>query len=107
MTVSDPTNPKGPNAIDQRAGDIVTAAGDLEPFHTFWKDVSPQDELIPTRGCSIPTFHGSAADLAAVAASLTSMLGTHIASTEPVSGTHLVALPHSHAGPFRRFIPAS
>ncbi|SEP15062.1 ThiF family adenylyltransferase [Trujillonella endophytica] len=107
LTVSDRTNPKGPNAIDQQIGDAVRAAGDLEPFHTFWKDVSPRDELIPTRGCSIPTFHGSAADLAAVAATLTSMLGNHLASTEPVSGSHLIALPHSPAGPFRRFIPAA
>jgi hypothetical protein len=107
LTVSDRTNPKGPNAIDQQIGDIVTAAGDLEPFHTFWKGISSRDELIPTRGCSIPTFHGSAADLAAVAASLTSMLGTQLASTEPVSGTHLIGLPHSPAGPFRRFIRAS
>ncbi|MDH6460442.1 hypothetical protein M2302_000597 [Micromonospora sp. A200] len=107
LTVSDRTNPNGPHAIDQAAGAIVMGAGGLEPFHTFWKEVSPRDELVPTRGCSIPTFHGSAADLAAVAASLTSMLGSHLASTEPVSGTHLIGLPHSPAGPFRRFIPAT
>ncbi|MCU7731089.1 ThiF family adenylyltransferase [Actinoplanes sp. KI2] len=106
LTVSAPTNPSGPNNIDQQTGKIVTADGGLEPFHTFWKDVSAQDELIPTRGCSVPTFHGSAADIAAVAASLTSMLGTHLACTEPISGTHLIGLPHSPAGPFRHFIPA-
>ncbi|TFV43966.1 ThiF family adenylyltransferase [Blastococcus sp. TF02A_35] len=107
LTVSDRTHPSGPNTIDQQTGKTVTADGALEPFHTFWKDVSTQDELIPTRGCSVPTFHGSAADIAAVAASLTSMLGSHLASTEPVSGTHLIGLPHSPAGPFRRFIPAT
>jgi hypothetical protein len=107
LTVSAPNNPSGPNIIDQQTGEIVTADGALEPFHTFWTDVSPHDELIPTRGCSVPTFHGSAADLAAAAAGLTSMLGGHLASTEPVSGTHLIGLPHSPAGPFRRFIPAA
>ncbi|WP_433393017.1 ThiF family adenylyltransferase [Micromonospora sp. KLBMP9576] len=107
LTVSAPTNPSGPNTIDQQTGKIITADGALEPFHTFWKDVSAQDELIPTRGCSVPTFHGSAADIAAVAASLTSTIGSHLASSEPVSGTHLIGLPHSPAGPFRRFIPAA
>ncbi|MEU5906928.1 ThiF family adenylyltransferase [Micromonospora sp. NPDC047467] len=106
LTVSASNNPSGPNTIDQQAGKTVTADGGLEPFHTLWKDVSAQDELIPTRGCSVPTFHGSAADIAAVAASLTSLLGSHLASIEPVSGTHLIGLPHSPAGPFRRFIPA-
>lgn len=106
LTVSDRSNPSGPNSIDQQTGKAVTADGALEPFHTFWKDLAAQDELIPTRGCSVPTFHGSAADIAAVAASLTSMLGNHLASTEPVSGTHLIGLPHSPAGPFRLFIRA-
>lgn len=107
LTVSDRASPAGPYTIDQQTGKQVTANGALEPFHTFWKDVSAKDELIPTRGCSVPTFHGSAADIAAVAASLTSMLGSHLAITEPVSGTHLIGLPHSPAGPFRRFIPAA
>ncbi|MGW3896632.1 ThiF family adenylyltransferase [Micromonospora profundi] len=107
LTVSARNNPFGPNTMDQQASKIVTADGALEPFHTFWKEVSAQDELIPTRGCSVPTFHGSAADIAAVAASLTSLLGSHLSSTEPVSGTHLIGLPHSPAGPFRRFIPAA
>jgi hypothetical protein len=107
LTVSAPTHSSGPNTIDQQAGKTVIADGALEAFHTFWKDVPVQDELIPTRGCSVPTFHGSAADIAAVAASLTSMLGSHLGSTEPVSGTHLLGLPHSPAGPFRCFVPAA
>nr|WP_242666428.1 ThiF family adenylyltransferase [Parafrankia irregularis] len=106
LTVSDRTNPSGPNTIDQRAGEKISADGELEAFHTFWRDLPPGDELIPTRGCSVPTFHGSAADTAAVAASLTSILGSYLASTEPVSGTHLIGLPHSPAEPFRHFVPA-
>lgn len=107
LTVSARENSAGPNALDQRIGPAVTARSDLEPFHTFWRDVSAREELIPTRGCSIPTFHGSAADLAAVAASLTSLLGIHVAGTEAVSGTHLIGLPHSPAGPQRHFLPAA
>jgi hypothetical protein len=82
----------------------VKADGALEPFHTFWNDVVADEELIPTRGCSVPTFHGSAADMAAIAASLTTLLGNHVSATEPVSGTHLIALPHSPVGPSHRFI---
>jgi len=104
LSVSAPGKPVGANEIDRRVGEIVKENGDLEPFHTFWTDVPAKDELIPTRGCSVPTFHGSAADMAAVAASLTNLLGNHLASTEPVSGTHLIALPHSPAGPSHKFI---
>jgi hypothetical protein len=104
LSVSAPGNPVGANEIDRQVGEIVKAEGDLESFHTFWTEVPAEYELIPTRGCSVPTFHGSAADMAAVAASLTNLLGSHLASTEPVSGTHLIALPHSPAGPSHRFI---
>lgn len=104
LTVSAPGQPVGANEIDRQVGEIVKADGALEPFHTFWTDVSAEDELIPTRGCSVPTFHGSAADMAAVAASLASLLGNHLRSTEPVSGTHLIALPHSPVGPSRKFV---
>lgn len=106
LTVSARSHVAGPNALDQRTGPVVTARSDLESFHTFWRDVTAREELIPTRGCSIPTFHGSAADVAAVAASLTSILGSHVASAEPISGTHLIGLPHSPAGPQHHFISA-
>jgi hypothetical protein len=84
----------------------VIATGELEPFHTFWKEVASQDELIPTSSCSVPTFHGPVADLAAVAATLTSMVGAHLARAVPISGIHLVDLPHSPVGSYRRLIPA-
>jgi hypothetical protein len=104
LTISSPGDPAGANETDRRVGQKVLQDGGLEPFHTFWTDVPAEDELIPTRGCSVPTFHGSAADMAGVAATLTSLLGTHLAATEPVSGTHLVALPHSPAGPSHTFV---
>ena len=104
LTISPPGDPAGANEIDQRVGQKVIQDGSLEPFHTFWTDIPAKDELTPTRGCSVPTFHGSAADMAAVAATLTSLLGTHLTAAEPVSGTHLVALPHSPAGPSHTFV---
>ena len=97
----------GPNTIDNRVGTVVTADGAYEAFHTFWKDIPAGDEVVPTRGCSVPTFHGSAADIAAIAATLASFIGTHLRSTERVSGTHLIALPHSTAGPAHHFIAAA
>jgi hypothetical protein len=86
--------------IDTRAGQAVLADPALEVYQTLWEDSLDGHELIPTRGCSIPTFHGSAADLAAVAACLVNLLALHL--TDPVPGTHLIALPHAYGGSFPR-----
>lgn len=94
-----------PSAIDERAGRSVLADNRLELYHPLWQEVADGDELIPTRGCSVPTFHGSAADLAAVAATLVSLIGAHLQQTESVtSGTHLIALPHAANGPRHHFV---
>lgn len=82
------------------------ADGELELYHPLWEDAAKGDELIPTRGCSAPTFHGSASDLAAVAAILVNVIGLHLQQAEAqVSGTHLISLPHAPAGPRHRFLP--
>ncbi len=95
-----------PSAIDERAGNAVLADGGLELYHPLWQEAADGDELIPTRGCSVPTFHGSAADLAAVAATLVNMIGLHLQQTPSiVSGTHLIALPHAPSGPRHHFVP--
>lgn len=96
-----------PSGIDEQAGRAVLSDGGLELYHPLWQEAADGDELIPTRGCSVPTFHGSAADLAAVAATLVNMIGLHLQQAEAVaSGTHLVALPHAATGPRHRFLPA-
>lgn len=105
MTVSMPPLSIGPLTIDRHAGRKVTADGGLEAFHGLWQSPETGEEIIPTRGCSTPTFHGSAADLAGVAASLTSILGSHLGAGTALSGTHLISLPHSEAGPLRTFVP--
>jgi molybdopterin/thiamine biosynthesis adenylyltransferase len=89
--------------IDAQVGCAVDEAPSLEPYRVFWRDPAPGDEFVPTRGCSVPTFHGSAADLAAVAASLTSLIAPHL--TDGASGTHLMALPQSGIAPAHCYIP--
>jgi hypothetical protein len=97
-----------PSTIDRRTGESVLARGDLEVYHTLWAtDPDSEDTLIPTRGCSVPTFHGSAADLAGVAAALVNVIGSHLLNPEgtATSGTHLVALPYSGSEPAHLFVP--
>ena len=97
-----------PSAIDTTAGQKVLARGDLEAYHVLWaNDPDSEDTLIPTRGCSVPTFHGSAADMAGVAAALVNVLGSHLMSPEgtTASGTHLVALPYAGSKPAHLFVP--
>ncbi|MFG1929389.1 ThiF family adenylyltransferase [Mycobacterium sp. NPDC048908] len=108
LTVSTPPLQIGPLAIDRSVGEKIAKDGSLEAFHRLWNSSAVhEDQIIPTRGCSTPTFHGSAADLAGVAASLTSILGSHLGAGGAVSGTHLISMPHGEAGPLRAFVPAS
>jgi len=105
LTVSAPGNADGPAVIDSRAGPKVLADPALELYQPLWQEALGGDELTPTRGCSVPTFHGSAADLAAVAACLLNLLALHL--TAPASGTHLIALPHAPGpSPHHHFIEA-
>lgn len=97
----------GLSEIDYKAGLTIISDGELELYHGLWQESLDEHELIPTRGCSVPTFHGSAADLAAVAATLVSLLGAHLRPTATaLSGTHLIALPHADSGPRHHFHPA-
>lgn len=79
--------------VDEQAGVLVSGRPALERFEAFWRPPSRVEELVPERGCSVPTFHGSAADLAATAAVLVNLLAPHIKAER--TGVHLVALPHA------------
>lgn len=92
MTVSRPGANTDLDELDDEAGKLVRDDGDLEPFRIFWEEPNSADELVPAPGCSVPTFHGSAADLAAISGVLLSLLGQHLSTDTP--GTHLVSLPH-------------
>lgn len=87
---------------DRKTGAVVLDDPTLEPYQVFWRDPDPGDEFVPTRGCSIPTFHGSAADLAGIAASLTTVVAPHL--SDGSSGTYLLALPHSGVSPAYRYL---
>jgi len=85
-----------PEEVDRRAGLVVAAEGRLEAFRVLWRQPEPADELTPEPGCSTPTFHGSAADLAVVAGSIASLLAPHVLDSE-LHGAHLIGLPHGPA----------
>jgi molybdopterin/thiamine biosynthesis adenylyltransferase len=104
MTVAAPGSADRLAALDAAAAAMVASDVALEPFRVFWREPGSGDELTPVRGCSIPTFHGSAADLFALAATFTNLIGAQLDS--PISGMHLIATPQSgHTGPGHRFIP--
>ena len=64
----------------------------LSPFLTFW-DHDAHPPLTPAAGCSVPTFHGSAADAMGIAASAINVAA--IALSRQIAGAYLLALPHS------------
>ncbi|MGA5515911.1 ThiF family adenylyltransferase [Streptomyces pseudogriseolus] len=105
LTIAAPGTHTPLSIIDHTAGGHVLSAPNLEAYHALWAEPAPDDELRPTRGCSTPTFHGSAADLMATTATLITLLG--IQMRHPVSGTHLCAQPHTGTAPAHRFIPYS
>lgn len=101
--VAAPGDTRSIQTIDDAAGAVVNATAALEDYRTFWSDPGSGEELTPTRGCSAPTFHGSAADMAGVAGTLASFIGLSMQAN--CSGTHLVALPFSGVTPAHQFVP--
>lgn len=99
----------GPETIDDATKEVVLGDDDLARYHLFWQDPKPGDELIPARGCSTPTFHGSAADLAIVAGGLVNLIAQQLSDSanEDLSGTYLFAATLAEgAGPSFKFVPA-
>lgn len=92
-TIWSPSSPQTLEEVDAQAGERVLADSQLEAYHSLWRGEAAGNQLIPTRGCSMPTFHGSAADLAAVAGTLLNLVAGHLHTA--ISGVHLVAMPHS------------
>lgn len=90
----------GLDELDLAASGVVTRDAALEAYHALWQP-SDHDELVPARGCSIPTFHGSAADMAGVAAEMTNIAAPHLQAE--ISGVHLFALPHAGVDPTHTF----
>ncbi|MDF1595738.1 MAG: ThiF family adenylyltransferase [Acidimicrobiia bacterium] len=105
LAVADPAAPFGPATIDDATWLAVHTDPTLERFHGFWTPPRKTDQLVPALGCSTPTFHGSAADLACLAGSLVSLLAGHLGSSAP--GTHLIEASHARGpdGGGHYFIP--
>ena len=82
-----------PTHVQAELSQAVLAQGDLEPFHRFWTDPNPGDLVLPMPGCSTPTFHGSAADAAGLAATMLNLIAGHI--NAQTVGMHLINMPHS------------
>ncbi len=93
----------GPATVEDRVADAVLDRADLEAYHTFWNPTSPTAELTPAPGCSTPTYHGAAADLAAIAGSIVNLAGAQLES--PIAGVHLFAAAHSGVTPSLVFQP--
>ena len=82
-----------PMHVQTELSQAVLAQGGLEPFHRFWTDPNPGDLVLPMPGCSTPTFHGSAADAAGLAATMLNLIAGHIGAH--TVGMHLINMPHS------------
>jgi hypothetical protein len=94
VTLTRPGSGPDPETADDAAGKTVQDREDLEPFACFWRAPDKGEELNPAPGCSVPTFHGSAADLAVIAGAVTRLIADHLPAPD-VAGTHLIAMPHA------------
>jgi hypothetical protein len=101
VTVATASSTHRTSHIDAKLGQLVRCDPALEPYLGFWED-RQVDELFPTPGCSYPTFHGSAADLAAVAAEAVNLIAMNVAGG--IAGAHLFALPHAGVHPQHHFL---
>ncbi|MCU1484400.1 MAG: Thiamine biosynthesis protein ThiF [Actinomycetia bacterium] len=103
VIVAAPGSGVAPATVDRRLESTALGSSELEDFHDFWRPPPVGTELLPAPGCSTPTYHGSAADLAVVAGTMVNIIGQQLSS--PVTGIHLFASPHSGRTPPYRFIP--
>ena len=78
VVVASASFPGGPATVDNRAADTILDRDDLEPYHTFWNPTLDTAELTPAPGCSVPTYHGAAADLAVIAGATVNLAGSQL-----------------------------
>lgn len=104
LIVVSPDDDVGPATIDDATWTSIHDDSVLERFTASGPPLAKTDQLVPALGCSTPTFHGSAADLACLAGTLVSLLASHIGVT--ATGTHLIESSHAHgpAGGGHHFI---
>ena len=102
LVIAKPGDQIGPRTIDHATGEQIMVQAEYEDFHDLWRPAVAGTELLPTPGCSTPTYHGSAADIAAVTGPMVSLIGQQIQA--PTSGAYLVATPHSGCAPPLTFL---
>ncbi|MFT3855708.1 MAG: hypothetical protein QM733_23715 [Ilumatobacteraceae bacterium] len=79
-------------AIDNTLRDRVLADTSLATYAGFWNsDAHPT--LVPTTGCSVPTFHGSTADAMAIASTAVTLAAGALAKR--IDCGYLWASPHA------------
>jgi hypothetical protein len=93
LTVAAPAWPGGPHDLERRHSPGILRDGRLEHFHVLWADLSPDQMVVPERGCSVPTFHGAANDLMAIAGTTIDLLTRRLAAA--ASGIDLFAAAHA------------
>jgi hypothetical protein len=105
LVVASPSSAVGPATIDDATWLSIQQNAEVERFHGFWTPTTKADQVVPALGCSTPTFHGSAADLASLAGSLVSLLAAHLGND--ASGTHLIEASHARGavGGGHLFVP--
>ena len=96
-----PTGSAGPGFSARDALKQLESSPHGQRFiEAFWKSPEIEDLVHPEPGCSAPTFHGSAADVASAASTLTNQTAQFL---EDPTGhqTLLTALPHAKSPPRR------
>lgn len=92
VTVTDGTPATTTSDLDQALRRRAASDPRLTALRTFWvRDAHPP--LTPSRGCSVPTFHGSGTDAMGIAASALSVAA--IALSRQIAGGYLISVPHS------------
>ncbi len=95
LTTCHPLSSCTTSDIDQALHIRAESDPDLAPFLGFW-DQAATPPLTPTLGCSVPTFRGSSADLAAIASTAVNLASLAIGRS--LSGGYLFASPHAPYG---------
>lgn len=92
VTVTDGSSSTTTNSLDKGLYEMVAGDADLAAYGGFW-NASTVPPLVPTAGCSVPTFRGSGADVSVVAATAISLAVTALGRR--VSAGYLFAAPHA------------
>jgi hypothetical protein len=83
----------GPHGVERQHALGILRSGDLEHFHVFWQDMATTRQVLPERGCSVPTFHGSTGDMMAIVGTSMDALARRLAAS--ASGLELFATAHA------------